>query len=52
VPADLLPPRRLTPYAGAIRYGTVDPDIVDVSDAMGWAADTLAWAEAGVAEAG
>jgi HEPN domain-containing protein len=50
-PSDLLPARRLTPYAGAIRYGTVDPDIVDILDAIRWAADTIEWAAIRVDEA-
>lgn len=48
LPADVQAAERLSPYAGATRYGLGDPATVAPADAIRWAALTVRWAEAQV----
>ncbi|HTT96157.1 MAG TPA: HEPN domain-containing protein [Solirubrobacterales bacterium] len=46
LPAEIQAAERLSPYAGAARYGLGDPATVAPADAIRWAALTVRWAEA------
>jgi HEPN domain-containing protein len=46
VPTDLAEADRLTPYAVAIRYGLANPESVEPSQAVRWAAAAIDWAAA------
>ena len=52
LPAEVQAGQRLSPYAGATRYGLGDPDAVAATDAIRLAGAALEWAEAELSEGG